>query len=71
MRAEIEALDPSGLAATTDAVAAAVRAAYGAGAIDAPMQALVVTTRKTVSDRHRRDSAWKPADVWTPPMPIP
>jgi ubiquinone/menaquinone biosynthesis C-methylase UbiE len=46
MRGEIEALDPSGLAAATDAVAAAVRAAFGAGAIEAPMQALVVTARK-------------------------
>jgi ubiquinone/menaquinone biosynthesis C-methylase UbiE len=46
MRAEIEAIDPSGLAAATDAVAAAVRAAFGAGAIEAPMQALVVTAQK-------------------------
>lgn len=47
MRAEIEAVDPSGLAAATDAVAAAVRAAFGAGPIEAPMQALVITARKT------------------------
>src|SRR4051794_63655 len=40
MRAEIEALDPSGLAAATDAVTAAVRAVFGAGPIEAPMQAL-------------------------------
>jgi ubiquinone/menaquinone biosynthesis C-methylase UbiE len=44
MRGEIEALEPSGgLAATTDAAAAALRAAYGGGAIEAPMQALVAT----------------------------
>jgi ubiquinone/menaquinone biosynthesis C-methylase UbiE len=47
MRAEIEALDPSGLAAATDAVTAAVRAVFGAGPIEAPMQALVITARKT------------------------
>jgi len=47
MRGEIEALDPSGLIAATDAAAAAVRAAYGDGAVEAPMQALVVTARKT------------------------
>jgi ubiquinone/menaquinone biosynthesis C-methylase UbiE len=46
MRAEIEALDPSGLAAATEAVAAAVRLAFGAGPIEAPMQAMVVTARK-------------------------
>ena len=46
MRAEIEALDPSGLAAATEAVAAAVGLAFGAGPIEAPMQALVVTARK-------------------------
>jgi hypothetical protein len=44
MRGEIEALEPSGgLAAATEAAAAALRAAYGTGAIEAPMQALVVT----------------------------
>ncbi|HEY4167827.1 MAG TPA: methyltransferase domain-containing protein [Reyranella sp.] len=42
MRGEIEALNPSGLAATTDAAAAALRSAYGTGAIEAPMQAVVV-----------------------------
>ncbi|MBS0549476.1 MAG: class I SAM-dependent methyltransferase [Proteobacteria bacterium] len=42
MRGEIEALDPSGLAATTDVAAAALRAAYGSGAIKAPMQAVMV-----------------------------
>ena len=47
MRGEIEALDPSGLAAATDAATAALRAAYGDGAIEAPMQAVVITARKT------------------------
>jgi ubiquinone/menaquinone biosynthesis C-methylase UbiE len=47
MRGEIEALEPSGgLAATTDAATGALRAAYGTGAIEAPMQAIVVVTRK-------------------------
>lgn len=46
MRGEIEALDPSGLAAATEAAAAAVRAAYGTGAVEAPMQAIVVMVRK-------------------------
>lgn len=46
MRGEIEALDPTGLAATTDAAAAALRAAYGAGAIEALMQAVVVIASK-------------------------
>ena len=46
MRGEIEALDPSGLAAATEAAAASVRSAFGAGPIEAPMQALVVTARK-------------------------
>ena len=46
MRGEIEALDPSGLAATTAAAAAALRSAYGTGAIEAPMQAVVVTAAK-------------------------
>jgi ubiquinone/menaquinone biosynthesis C-methylase UbiE len=46
MRGEIEALDPSGLAATTDAAAAALRSAYGSGAIEAPMQAVVVTAQR-------------------------
>jgi ubiquinone/menaquinone biosynthesis C-methylase UbiE len=43
MRGEIEALDPSGLVAATEAATAAVRAAFGAGPIEAPMQALLVT----------------------------
>jgi ubiquinone/menaquinone biosynthesis C-methylase UbiE len=46
MRGEIEALDPSGLAAATDAATAALRAAYGDGPIEAPMQAVVVVARK-------------------------
>jgi ubiquinone/menaquinone biosynthesis C-methylase UbiE len=46
MRGEIEALDPSGLAATTDVATAALRAAYGTGAIEAPMQAVVVIASK-------------------------
>jgi ubiquinone/menaquinone biosynthesis C-methylase UbiE len=45
MRGEIEALDPSGLAAATEEAAGAVRHAFGAGPIEAPMQALVVTAR--------------------------
>jgi ubiquinone/menaquinone biosynthesis C-methylase UbiE len=47
MRAEIEALDPQGLAAATEAVAAAVRAEFGSGPIEAPIQAVVVTVRKS------------------------
>jgi ubiquinone/menaquinone biosynthesis C-methylase UbiE len=47
MRGEIEALDPSGLAAATDAAAAALRVAFGTGAIEAPMQALVIMVRKS------------------------
>jgi ubiquinone/menaquinone biosynthesis C-methylase UbiE len=47
MRGEIEALDPSGLAAATDAAAAALRVAFGTGAIEAPMQALVIMARKS------------------------
>lgn len=44
MRGEIEAREPAtGLAATTEATAAALRAVYGDGAIEAPMQALVIT----------------------------
>jgi|SRR5579883_969950 len=46
MRGEIEALDPSGLPATTEVVAAALRSAYGAGAIEASMQAVVVVASK-------------------------
>ena len=46
MRGEIEALDPSGLAATTEVATAALRSAYGTGAIEAPMQAVVVVASK-------------------------
>jgi ubiquinone/menaquinone biosynthesis C-methylase UbiE len=46
MRGEIEALDPAGLAAATETVATGVRAVFGAGPIEAPMQALVITARK-------------------------
>jgi len=46
MRGEIEALEPSGLAAATDAATAALRTAYGTGAIEAPMRAVVVTASK-------------------------
>ena len=44
-RGEIEARSPDGLQAATDIVAAALAARYGAGAIEAPMQAHVVTAR--------------------------
>ena len=43
MRGEIEARDPDGLQAATDAVADALAARFGTGAIEAPMQALVIT----------------------------
>ena len=46
MRAEIEARDAAGLQKATDAVEAAVTAAFGSGKIEAPMQALVVTATK-------------------------
>jgi ubiquinone/menaquinone biosynthesis C-methylase UbiE len=42
LRAEIEARDAGGLAATTDDAAAAVAARFGAGPIEAPMQAHVI-----------------------------
>lgn len=45
MRGEIEARAPGGLQDATDAVAAALAARYGSGAIEAPMQAHVVTAR--------------------------
>jgi len=47
MRGEIEALDATGLEAATEVAAAAVRSAYGSGAVEAPMQAIVVTARKS------------------------
>ena len=43
MRNEIEARDPNGLPAATDAAADALAARFGTGAIEAPMQAKVVT----------------------------
>jgi ubiquinone/menaquinone biosynthesis C-methylase UbiE len=43
MRSEIEALDPDDVQAATDAAAAALAARYGVGAIEAPMQAKVIT----------------------------
>jgi ubiquinone/menaquinone biosynthesis C-methylase UbiE len=43
LRSEIEARDPKGLQAATDAVADALAARYGTGAIEATMQALVIT----------------------------
>ncbi len=42
-RAEIEARDPAGLAAATEDAATAVAARFGAGPIEAPMQAFVIT----------------------------
>jgi ubiquinone/menaquinone biosynthesis C-methylase UbiE len=46
MRAEIEARAPQGLAAATDAAAAALAREYGEGPIEAPMQALLIVARK-------------------------
>ena len=43
LRGEIEARDPGGLQAATDAAAEALAARFGTGAIEAPMQAHVVT----------------------------
>jgi ubiquinone/menaquinone biosynthesis C-methylase UbiE len=45
LRGEIEARAPGGLQDATDAVAAAFAARYGSGALEAPMQAHVVTAR--------------------------
>lgn len=45
LRGEIEARAPGGLQGATDAVAAAFVQRYGSGAIEAPMQAHVVTAR--------------------------
>ncbi|MBX3500198.1 MAG: methyltransferase domain-containing protein [Alphaproteobacteria bacterium] len=45
LRGEIEARAPDGLQAATDAVADALAARYGSGAIEAPMRAHVVTAR--------------------------
>jgi ubiquinone/menaquinone biosynthesis C-methylase UbiE len=46
MRGEIEARAPAGLDAATEAVAAALAVRFGVGAIEAPMQALIVTAEK-------------------------
>jgi ubiquinone/menaquinone biosynthesis C-methylase UbiE len=43
MRNEIEAHDPNGVQAATEAAAAALAAHFGAGPIEAPMQAKIVT----------------------------
>jgi hypothetical protein len=43
MRNEIEAHDPDGVQAATEAAAAALAARFGAGPIEAPMQAKIVT----------------------------
>ncbi len=45
MRGEIEAAAPQGLQETTDIVAAALEREFGAGPIEAPIQALIVTAR--------------------------
>jgi hypothetical protein len=47
MRAEIEALDPGGLDAATDAAEAAVAARFGNGPFDVPLLALVTESRRT------------------------
>ena len=46
MRAEIEARSPQGLSAATEAVASALAAEFGAGPIEASMQALIVVAEK-------------------------
>lgn len=46
MRAEIEALGPGALERATDAAEAAIAARFGTGAIEAPIQALVVEARR-------------------------
>lgn len=46
LRGEIEARDANGLKAATEATALAVAAQFGAGPIEAPMQALIVEVRK-------------------------
>jgi ubiquinone/menaquinone biosynthesis C-methylase UbiE len=46
MRAEIEAQAPQGLAAATEVAVAALGIEFGSGAIEAPMQALVIVARK-------------------------
>ena len=46
MRAEIEALDPAGLDAATEAAARKIAERYGTGPVHAPLQAHVVTARR-------------------------
>lgn len=46
LRAEIEALDPGGLAAATQAAAATIAERFGAGAFETKLQALVIEARK-------------------------
>ena len=46
LRAESEALDPTGLEAATDAAAAMVAERCGDGAFETPLQALVVETTR-------------------------
>jgi SAM-dependent methyltransferase len=46
LRAEIEARDPSGLEAATDAAGEAVAARLGSGTVDGKMQAIVVTVTR-------------------------
>ncbi len=46
LRGEIEARDPTGLAAATDAAAAALAARFGDGPIASTMQAIIFTARK-------------------------
>lgn len=45
MMAEIQALDPNGLDAATDAAASAIAARFGEGPFDVPLRALVVEAR--------------------------
>lgn len=45
-RGEIEAIDPTGLSAATDVASAALRAEFGNGAIEAPMQAVMIAARR-------------------------
>jgi hypothetical protein len=44
MRAEIEALDPTGLQAATEAAAEAIAERFGSGAFDTTLSALVIET---------------------------
>jgi hypothetical protein len=51
LRSEIEALDPTGLEAATDAAAAMVAERCGDGAFETSLQALVVETRVSALGR--------------------